>query len=256
MNAPGPDDLRPPMQNPEDSGLSDELVGDEQPDDDLFARVALHNKLISQDDVDRCGKIIAAEVAAGERKRALVNVLISEGLISPKAAGAIEVALRKQRSSTRVVRKAEKRSEIPPKPEPLRKKAPAGDSQVVVAVDGEAKPDSREEDSGAEDKRLKLAVEKISPGRIYPEMLRFVARQGQSVLDPAEIAEGIGESQDEVVTALNHWLAVGVLRRVGTGPYNFSPMKDVQEDLKILSEAWADPRQHAKVMGFILAVEQ
>jgi len=254
---------RYPLQSePDDLGLSDELVDDEKPEDDLFSRVILHNKLVTPEQVDACRKMIAGEVAAGQPRRALVNVLISEGMLSPKAAGAVEVALRKNRSRT-AVRKKTSAGRIPPKLKPLKKKAPVGDSRIMVAVKrDEDTPAAKEkaeapagQEAGASDERLKAAVKRVAPGRIYPEMLRYIGQHKVALIDPGEMARGIGEPETAVIEALRYWSRAGVLRKVGECPFNFSPAADVQEDLKVLNEAWADPSSHARVMGFILAAE-
>jgi hypothetical protein len=89
---------QPPPGPPKNSELSNELVDDEQAGDARVARVLVHNKIVAQEQIDACMAIIAREAAAGEPRRALVNVLVSEGLLSPKKAGTVEAALRKQRS--------------------------------------------------------------------------------------------------------------------------------------------------------------
>ena len=156
------------MPEPTDDDLQ-ELT----PEDDYFARVALHNKLVTREQVVVCAQLIAKAFAAGHTRHSLASVLIRRGYISPEYAAAVQKAV--QKHAAEQARADRTRKAPAPKPaEPkqisaaeaaeaavgprapsktLRRRAPAGDSQVLVPVD------KRKKAAGPEDKRMRLREE-------------------------------------------------------------------------------------------------
>ncbi len=112
------------------------------PEDDLFGRVAIHNKLVSKEQVAECIKLIVAEVAAGRARRSLGSILIGKGFISALAAAAVQKAVADY--AAKHFGQVAPVAGLPPEPKPLPKHAPAGMSQRVVHAKGsQAKPDER-----------------------------------------------------------------------------------------------------------------
>lgn len=223
------------------------------PEDDLFGRVALFNNLVTLEQVVESARALAAEVVAGRPRRPLAAVLIARGFLSVENAGAVEAAIRRNMAAK--ARGAEKAAcagvAPPPKPPPMKARAPEGESRILIATE-EAEAKVQEE----ADERLRKIIARVSPGRIYPEILQYVIRNRVSVIDAKETARGIGEPLKAVTAALQHWVRSGVLRKIGTHPYNFSPTEQEAEELHVFMAAWSDPARHARMLGYILAVEQ
>ena len=233
-------------------------------EDDLFGRVAVFNKLVTLDQIVECARGISEELIADRPRRSLATMLILKGYLSAQQAGAIEAALRK--SAAEAGRKVVESSAPTPKPEPMEERAEAGDSRIMLAVwlkdDGDPAAMSAEADraaavvdEAAEAERLEKIVHKVAPGRIYPEMLEFIVRERTVVISPSAMAKAIGEPRAEVITALKHWQANGVLRKIGTHPYNFSPTAQQAEEIDLFLKAWSDPDRHSLMLGFILSAE-
>jgi hypothetical protein len=102
------------------------------PEESLFGRVAIRNKLLTRDQLEECAKKIGSRVAEGKPRSSLASVLIEMGYMSNAAAAKVQEAIRRYA--------AEKSGEHSPapgmsaEPKPMRKHAPAGDSQIFVAV--------------------------------------------------------------------------------------------------------------------------
>jgi len=149
------------------------------PEDDYFARVALHNKLVTREQVVACANLIAKAFTAGHTRHTLASVLIQRGYLRPEYAAAVQKAVQKHAAEQAKADRTKKAPE--PKPaEPkqisaaeaaeaavgrraptktLRRRAPAGDSQVLVPVDKKKKKKGA---TAAEDKRMRLREE---PGK-------------------------------------------------------------------------------------------
>ena len=109
------------------------------PEDDLFARVALFNKFVTQEQVAECAAQQAAETAAGKPLRPISALLILAGHLSPANAGAVQVAIRTRNipagaaAPAPTPASAAETVEIPPPaPKPMSRRAPRGDSQIFV----------------------------------------------------------------------------------------------------------------------------
>lgn len=221
-------------------------------EDDIFGRVALFNNLVTLDQIIECARFIAAELTAGRPRRSLATVLILKNYLSPPMAGAVEAVVRRRLAAAGGAPQPE--TDAPtPKPPPLPERAPAGTSQVMVTIPTDAPPGGPIPDV---DERLRKAVTRIAPGRIYPEMLNYVLKHRISIIDAKQLAAAIGESEKAVAAALHRWSNVGLLKKIGTHPYGFSPTPQEEEDIRLFLAAWNDPVRHAKALGFILAVEE
>lgn len=221
------------------------------PEDDLFGRVALFNELVTLDAIIECARTISAEIVAGRPQRSLATMLILKGHLTSQQAGTVEAALRKQ-AATKGPGAAVSAGPTP-KPKPMKERAPAGTSQISVAVghEEEAGPVQDEVDEAT----LQKIIARIAPGRIYPEMLDHIVRKNVVVIDVKSLAKAIQEPEKEVVKALKRWLRKGVLRKIATYPYNFSPTKREEREIRQFLNAWHDPKHHARVLGYILACE-
>jgi anti-anti-sigma regulatory factor len=112
------------------------------PEDDLFGRVAVHNKLVTGERVAECARIIAGEVAAGLPRRSLASVLIGKGYVTALAAAAVQKAVRDY--AAKHFGRASPAPGAPPEPKPMAERAPSGTSQRAVSVPpGGRRPDQR-----------------------------------------------------------------------------------------------------------------
>jgi len=223
------------------------------PEDDLFGRVALFNNLVTLDQIVECARIISAELVVGRPQRPLATMLILKGYLTPQAAGAVEAALRRRLAAGAAEGQAPPAPDAPsPKPPPLQERAPAGTSQITVALTGE---EEYVPATGPADEQLRKVVARIAPGRIYPEMLNYLVRHQIAVVEVKKLAAAIGEPEKAVLAALHFWRGAGLLKPVATCPYGFSPSDRDEADIALFLEAWNDPRRHAKVLGFILEAE-
>jgi len=216
--------------------------------DDLFGRVALFNNLVTLEQIVECARIIGAEDVAGRPRRSLATVMIIQGHISARAAGAVEAAVRRHLAGKAGAAPAPDRAPTP-KPPPLQDRAPAGTSQIIVAL----QDDAAFVESPATEDRLRRVVVRISPGLIYPEMLSHILRHRLSIIDGRRLAAAIGEEESDVVAALHFWQNAGIIKKLGTHPYCYGPSSQDEQDVAFLMEAWNDSRRHAKVLGYILA---
>jgi hypothetical protein len=101
-------------------------------EDDLFARIALHNKLVTLNQIACCAVVIYAEVKAGRPRRTLASLLIQRGYLSSKGAAAVEKAVHDQATKLAGSHPPDNAGHAHPKP--LQERAPDGDSRVMVAV--------------------------------------------------------------------------------------------------------------------------
>ncbi len=108
-------------------------------EDDLFGRVASHNGLIKHDQVEECKNQLKAEAAAGKPQRSLAAMLILNGQLSSRQAAAVQDAIRKHAERTEGL--ALPLADLPAEPKPMSRKAPAGDSQVTLAIKESGKAD-------------------------------------------------------------------------------------------------------------------
>jgi len=102
-------------------------------EDDLFGRIALFNKLVTLGQLTECTRQLADEIAAGRTRHSLASVLIEKGYLAPRAAQAVEQAVRNKVAAE----EGEKPPAAPglePEPKPMKKRAPSGESQVLAAV--------------------------------------------------------------------------------------------------------------------------
>ena len=225
-------------------------------EDDLFGRVALFNNFVTLEQIIDCAREISAGLVAGRPRRLLANLLIERESLTPAQAGSIEAALRQ--------RVAEKKKSAPPdlpkaptvKPKPMRKRAKPGESQMVVTVQPKATPPAEPADAADAEAQLRKAVARVAPARIFPELLDYVLQHNVRVINPKELAKATGEKGRAVATALAHWQKTGVVRKAGTGAYFFGPDEKAKEAIDIFLAAWRNPRQHATVLGYILATEK
>jgi hypothetical protein len=219
-------------------------------EDDLFGRVALFNGLVTLEQIVECARTLAAEIVAGRPRRPLAAVLIARGFLRLCTAGAIEAAIRRHLAGVRPAGiGGEKPSAPSPKLPPMSQRAPAGTSQIMIA------PEQEEDDKPAEE-RMRSVVSRLVPGRIFPEILQYLVRHRVSVIDSRKLAAALFEPEKAVVSALHRWMKQGVLRRIGTHPYNFSPTQEREEEIRIFLDAWNDPRQHAHILGLVLEAEE
>ncbi len=219
-------------------------------EDDLFGRVALFNNMVTLDQIVECARTISAEIAAERPQRSLARVLILKGYLTTEQAGAIQAALRKKAAEQSGVSAAPPGPT--PKPKPLDDRAPAGTSQVCVAI--------TEESAAAQGKALDLEaikkiVARIAPGRIYPEMLDYITSHHVGIIDPDQLAKAIDEPRKQVVAALGRWCKIGLLRREAGHPYCYGPRDKVAEQVEIFLSAWHEQSTHSAVLGFILECE-
>ena len=101
-------------------------------EDDLFARIAQHNKLVTMNQIACCAVVIYAEVKAGRQRRTLASLLIQRGHLSSKGAAAVEQAVHDQASKLAGSHPPDEAGHAHPRP--LEERAPDGDSKVLVAV--------------------------------------------------------------------------------------------------------------------------
>ena len=92
------------------------------PEDDLYGRVALHNKLATRRQIEECAEVIAGAVAAGRPRYSLASVLISKGFLSEPAAAALQKAVDDYAAKT--AGKAPPAPGLPPERKQLKKAAP------------------------------------------------------------------------------------------------------------------------------------
>jgi len=111
------------------------------PEDDLFGRVAVHNKLVTREQVDECTRVIVDEVAAGRPRRSLASILIGRGYITALAASAVQKAVSDY--AAKHFGQVPAAAGLPPEPKPLPGHAPAGMSQRVVRPEKQEKEDQR-----------------------------------------------------------------------------------------------------------------
>ncbi len=107
------------------------------PEDDLFGRIAVFNKFVTLDEIVSCARLIFAEALAGRPRRSLAGTLVAKGFLSAEKARAIQEAVDKQTAAAEGMGQPVA-EDIPPEPKPMKRRAPAGDSQVMVAVEGKA----------------------------------------------------------------------------------------------------------------------
>jgi len=222
-------------------------------EDDLFGRVALFNNFVTLEQIVDCARVISAELVAGRSRRPLANLLIEREHLTLAQAGSIEAALRQ--------RAAEKKKSAPPdlpkaptvKPKPMHKRAKPGESQMVVAVKPKAAPPANATD---EEKLLRKAVSRVAPARFFPELLDYILQHKVQVINPKDLAKATGEKGRAVAAALAHWEKTGVVRKAGEGAYFFGPDEKAKASIDLFFAAWRNPRQHATVLGYILATEK
>lgn len=119
------------------------------PEDDLFARMAIFNNFVTLNDVVECSRIISAKMIAGRPRHSLASLLISRGHIDEQSARAVQAAVDKRAAATAGVTEPAA-EDLPPEPKPMKTRAPAGDSQITVAVGaGEEPRDERFEVSAS-----------------------------------------------------------------------------------------------------------
>jgi hypothetical protein len=99
------------------------------PEEDLFVRIALHNKLITGAQAEECVQCVLDEVLAGRVGPSLAAVFVEKGYMGARAAEAVRKAV-----TATLARRAAGRPGRKSKAKPSFKKAPAGDSQVAVSV--------------------------------------------------------------------------------------------------------------------------
>lgn len=214
-------------------------------EDDLFGRVALFNNLITLEQVVECGRVMAAEEVADRVRRSLATHLILKGYVTAAQAGAVEAALRKRAAAAAGQPVTD--AEPPPKPKRMEERAPEGHSQIAITIGEETEDES--------DERLKKIIASIVPGRIYPEMLRYIVRNRISIINIKALARDIGESAEDVTKAIRLWKSLGLVRSASHYPYNWSPSAQQDKDIKFFLYAWEDTRRHAKILGMVLAAE-
>jgi hypothetical protein len=141
------------------------------PEDDFFGRVAVHNKLVSREQVDECAGMILDDVAEGRPRRSLASLLIGRGYISAVAAAAVQKAVSDY--AARQFGKATPAPGAPPEPKPMPRHAPAGMSQQLEPV---------RERTSAPDNRFKLdAPEKAKAAILTVECHRLYAQDGPAL---------------------------------------------------------------------------
>jgi hypothetical protein len=240
--------------------------------DELFRQVALHNKWVTGEQIAECEELLSGAPPGG-RRRSLAELLVIVGYLTAEQSAAVEAALRRRGAAPRRQAApgiAPEPSAPPPSTAPSATAAPSaaaankrGRAPSSAASKRGRAPASaaRPELAGIEkvralsDAQLRAAVARIFPGRIYPEMLEHIVERGISVIDPGALASALDKPRREVVKALKHWLKAGVLREVGTHPYNFGPTSAEAREIRLLLRAWRNPRRHADVLAMILAHE-
>jgi hypothetical protein len=112
------------------------------PEDDLFGRVAIHNKLVTGEQVEECTGVMVAEVAGDKPRRSLASILIGKGYISAVAAAAVQKAVNDY--AAKHFGKTSPAPGAPPEPKPIPHPVPAGMSQKISPIkDDQPKPDNR-----------------------------------------------------------------------------------------------------------------
>jgi hypothetical protein len=95
--------------------------------------VAIHNQLVTAEQVRESRAVIAAEVAGGRPRRSLASILIGKGYITALAASAVQKAVRDY--AAKHFGTAEPAPGLPPEPRPMSDPAPAGMSQKLQPVE-------------------------------------------------------------------------------------------------------------------------
>lgn len=221
-----------------------------KPEDELFKKVALLNGLVTARQVAQCSRMLGG--GGGASRRSLAELLVAMGYIEPEKAVAVEAALRKRAES--VGRSHGGALSAQGRGKSKRKPVARGPGQSLMAARrGRASSGESREEVGND--ALRRIVAKLAPGRLFPEMLEHIARNKVSVIDPKALAVALSARERHVVKALKVWQRAGVLRAIGTHPYNFSPTSLVGEELDLLLEVWRDPKRHAAVLAMILEHE-
>jgi anti-anti-sigma regulatory factor len=122
------------------------------PDENFFARVAVHNKLAKKEQIAECALAIGEELAAGRPRPSLSAVMLELGIISSAAAAAIQKAVNDYAAKHAGTQPAP--SGAAPRPKPMKRRPSAGESQMFVAI----KPKEGEE----EDERFKIMASKTT----------------------------------------------------------------------------------------------
>ncbi len=95
------------------------------PEDDLFARVAVHNKLLTSKQLDECVQAILDDVIAGRPRPSLPSVLAEKKFMSARNVAAVQAVIKAY-----ATKQAGVATQLPKLK--LKSHAPAGDSQIFV----------------------------------------------------------------------------------------------------------------------------
>lgn len=117
------------------------------PEDDLFGRIAVFNRLATSSQVAECAGVLTAEAGAGRQPHSLASVLIGRGYLSPESAAAVEQEARRKA----VAQAGEAPPLAPglePRPRPMKRRAHPGESQIIVPIKAEP---------GRGDRRLRIS---------------------------------------------------------------------------------------------------
>jgi anti-anti-sigma regulatory factor len=95
------------------------------PEEDLFVRIVLHNKLVTDEQCEECIQGVLDEVFAGRLRPSLASVFIEKNYLSSAAVAAVQKAVAKSLGTE---------TSGGSTPGTARRKAPVGDSQVLVPV--------------------------------------------------------------------------------------------------------------------------
>ena len=197
--------------------------------DDLFARVALKNGLVTQQQID------VARRGAAESGKSLRDVLVAQEALTKQKADAVAAAIERKMAEKRPPEEAP--AETPPPP-----KQPAAGGQKSGL---EHEYDQNE----AEIKRL---IRHIVTSTLHQKLLEHVVQGRISVLEPNSLAVRAGVSKTEVPRVLKRWQRFRVARALGGGTYNFSPGDKERKTIELFLRCWKWPELHGKLLSYVL----
>jgi len=203
--------------------------GDEHlsPSDNLFARVALRNKLVTKSEVEKCVKEVLAERAQYGFNSRLPDVFVRGGHMDEAAVERVDKAI------------SEKLDER------QGSNAPGGMSIAIKASEIRRAMEDREA-------KLVWIVDKAVKSPVHADVLRYVHERKIDALSVKEIAARVRHGREEVKAVFADWRKAGLVKRTMAVPNSYQPDEKAAEAIDIFCKSWRDRHWHTRLLGMIL----
>lgn len=237
-------------------------------DNERFARILAHNKLISDEHLKRARDQFAQQ----KLEESFPVFLVQAGFITAQVKGAVESALAKQQqdgtqtatkksSSSRNSGTQElirKRRKWKPRSQRMAKIVERSDrirrgEEVEEEVDG--KKEAVADDSSTVE--MDRFISRISPSRKHQRMLQLCVQTKVNVYSEEEMDGKLEDIDQKTVAAISRqWVKFNMVRQLGQRTYNFCPNEKLKSLADDFLKAWNDPHQHSAMVQKVMKHEQ